>query len=83
MRTIATLGPGEARALVCPWCGRTPARGDRAFTVVRDGRTIGALVLASAVPERDPQAAGLEATGQVDEHRVGVVRQRRLGARHQ
>lgn len=53
MRSIVALGPGDSRALVCPWCGRTPERGDRAFATVRDGRTIGALVLASAVPERD------------------------------
>ena len=53
MRSIVALGPAEARALVCPWCGRTPERGDRAFKVVRDGVTIGALVLASAVTERD------------------------------
>lgn len=53
MRSLLPLGPGELKTLACPWCGRTPERGDRGFKAVRDGRTIGVLVLAQADRERD------------------------------
>src|SRR5690606_2783518 len=33
----------------------------------------------AAVPEGDPQPARLQAPGEVDQHRVGVVGQRRFG----
>ena len=53
MRSLVALGAGEIKTLACPWCGRTPDRGDRGFRAVRDGRTIGVLVLGAADRERD------------------------------
>ncbi len=53
MRNLVPLEARELRELVCPWCGRTPERGTSGFKVVRDGRTLGAIVLAAAEQERD------------------------------
>ena len=53
MRTLAPLTPAEITGLVCPWCGRAPERGERGFKAVRNGRTIGAVVLAAALRDRD------------------------------
>jgi GNAT superfamily N-acetyltransferase len=53
MRSLQSLGPREATSVVCPWCGRTPTRGERGVQAVREGRTLGVLILAAGDPERD------------------------------
>lgn len=53
MRSLAVLAAHETRELVCPWCGRRPDRGSEAVVALRDGRVIGALVLAPADRDRD------------------------------
>lgn len=53
MRSLIPLETRELRELSCPWCGRTPERGVAGFKVVRDGWTLGAIVLARVEPERD------------------------------
>lgn len=53
MRTVLPLSAAEASRLACPWCGQARDRGVQGFKTVREGRTIGALVLAPAHPDRD------------------------------
>ncbi|HQD60447.1 MAG TPA: hypothetical protein PLS37_04410 [Propioniciclava tarda] len=53
MRTLVTLAPSDVAALACPWCGRCPDAAQRGLAVVRDGRTVGVLVLGAADAERD------------------------------
>ncbi len=53
MRSLVTVGPHDLAGLVCPWCGAVPERGDRGFLIAREGRPIGAVVLAAADRDRD------------------------------
>jgi len=53
MRSLVPLGRRELASLPCPWCGAVPERGERGFAVVREGRPIGAVVLAPSDRDRD------------------------------
>nr|NLI49422.1 GNAT family N-acetyltransferase [Propionibacterium sp.] len=53
MRSLVPLHRADLATLACPWCGAVPTRGDRGFAVVREGRAIGALVLAPGDRDRD------------------------------
>lgn len=75
MRSIIPLGPREVAALACPWCGTAPDRGERGYLVAREGRPLGAIVLAPSDRDRDlcpPGASVIErlwvAPSDVGEH---------------
>lgn len=53
MRTLLPLTSSDVAGLACPWCGALPTRGQRGFQVVREGRPIGAVVLAPSDRDRD------------------------------